>query len=195
MTALADLPQFTITSVSGSGKSARVTGYFDRLHGVAEGRCWLFTRHAESASGSLVELDANAKTAVFITSYPTQLTTSVTLPHIDGYWRASIVEIVLGDRPARKQIFKPHGAATYHYEGGRILKRAADVSAADGRPEQIVAGSWDHEHCKICWAHIDPGQVGYADDEDHWLCESCYQQFVVPHDLSFMENHGRRWSE
>lgn len=193
MKTLSDLPHFTVTSISSGGKSARVTGCFNRLDDVTEGRCWLLVRNAENATGSLAELDTNAKTAVFITAYPTQLTVGMTLPYIDAYWRAPIVEMILGDRSAQKRIFKSQDAVMDLYEGGRILEKAATASTSDRRTKQVVTGGWDHEHCKICWAHIDPGQVGYADEDDHWLCESCYQQFAIPHDLSFMEIHGRRW--
>jgi hypothetical protein len=192
---LADLPHFTITSISPVGSSARLAGVFDHLGGVVEGRCWLFARDAESMIGDLIELDRDKRTAVFVAAYPNeQAAVGAKLPYVDGYWNASDIEMVISEGHAWKRVtFEAQDAAMSRHEGGRVLRKASDMPARGNTPEQIVAGGWDHEHCKICWAHIDPGQVGYANNDDHWLCEACYEKYAAPHDLSFMEIHGKRW--
>jgi hypothetical protein len=64
----------------------------------------------------------------------------------------------------------------------------------DEKPElgvmsTVVPSGWDHEHCELCSAHIDGEDFGYCDPDERWLCESCYDRYVVPHDLSrFLED-------
>ena len=42
---------------------------------------------------------------------------------------------------------------------------------------------WDHTHCDFCWAKIsdvaeNSFREGYCtDDETHWVCEECYNDF------------------
>ena len=50
----------------------------------------------------------------------------------------------------------------------------------------VVPNGWDHEHCELCNAHIDPGGTGYVDHSDHWVCAGCYTKYVAVHDLSFL---------
>jgi len=41
---------------------------------------------------------------------------------------------------------------------------------------RVLKNGWDHEHCEICNAHIDPGDYAYANPEDHWVCLNCFQK-------------------
>tara|TARA_Y100000768_G_scaffold388444_1_gene384398 strand:+ start:9526 stop:9894 length:369 start_codon:yes stop_codon:yes gene_type:complete len=45
---------------------------------------------------------------------------------------------------------------------------------------------WDHDHCEFCWAKFaefegdDIHRSGFADeDNNHWVCEKCYNDFKV----------------
>ncbi len=49
----------------------------------------------------------------------------------------------------------------------------------------VVPGGWWHEHCRLCWEKItDIADIkgfrdyGYTDGKD-WLCESCYEKYIV----------------
>ena len=42
--------------------------------------------------------------------------------------------------------------------------------------------SYDHAHCDFCWAKFSENEddlhSGYATkNEEHWICESCYNDF------------------
>lgn len=50
----------------------------------------------------------------------------------------------------------------------------------------IIKDGWDHEHCELCTAHIEAETYGYLDLGGHWICEECYEKYVVNHDLSFV---------
>lgn len=63
-----------------------------------------------------------------------------------------------------------------------------DGTLASGTAPQLVPGGWDHEHCQLCRRHINNGDFGYRDEDDHWLCENCYDKYVKPRDLSFVDD-------
>jgi hypothetical protein len=54
-------------------------------------------------------------------------------------------------------------------------------------PDGVIRGGWDHVHCEICDTHIVAESYGYIDPGDHWVCEACYDKYVVSHDLSFIK--------
>lgn len=52
---------------------------------------------------------------------------------------------------------------------------------------EIVSDGWDHEHCKICNAHIDPGDHFYRHQSaNEFLCVGCYGKHAAKDDLSFL---------
>jgi hypothetical protein len=64
-----------------------------------------------------------------------------------------------------------------------FFPRDAIVHLEDGSTQEDPGG-WDHEHCQMCWREIsqigDADRFGYADEDDRWLCESCYIKHVAP---------------
>ncbi len=54
-------------------------------------------------------------------------------------------------------------------------------------PDGVIKGGWCHVHCEICDAHVVAGSYGYMDPGEHWVCEACYDKYVVSHDLSFIK--------
>jgi hypothetical protein len=53
---------------------------------------------------------------------------------------------------------------------------------------------WDHDHCAFCLAKFmiedfpDVLHRGYSTEDDyHWICESCYQDFVGMFDWKTVE--------
>jgi hypothetical protein len=51
----------------------------------------------------------------------------------------------------------------------------------------IIRGGWNHAHCELCDAHVEPENYGHVDASEHWVCEACYDKHVVNHDLSFIQ--------
>jgi len=63
------------------------------------------------------------------------------------------------------------------YLVGRELKWSAWRTTREG---------WDHDHCAFCWVKFGRKgaegvdlSAGYvtADDEYHWVCEACFEDF------------------
>jgi hypothetical protein len=68
-----------------------------------------------------------------------------------------------------------------------------DKNRTDGK---IAPGGWDHEHCEICWTHIDPGDDGYKNEPNNWVCVKCFERYVAPHDLRFaLERASDDWDD
>jgi hypothetical protein len=64
---------------------------------------------------------------------------------------------------------------------------AADQALPVRTGTRLISGGWDHEHCELCNEHIDAAMFGYCDLSGHWMCEKCYERYVVPHDLAFVD--------
>jgi hypothetical protein len=60
------------------------------------------------------------------------------------------------------------------------------TSPPDTTP-RVIKGGWGHENCTLCREHIDVGGFGYRDPDRRWICEKCHERYVVPQDLSFVD--------
>jgi hypothetical protein len=43
---------------------------------------------------------------------------------------------------------------------------------------ELVEGMWDHEHCDVCFAHIEPGMTYWSSKNDTFLCDMCYDRYL-----------------
>src|SRR6516165_9974135 len=60
--------------------------------------------------------------------------------------------------------------------GIRKLKSGEQVPAG----ATVIKNGWSHEHCEVCWTHIDPGDHAYRNERDLWLCPSCFRVGLPP---------------
>jgi hypothetical protein len=73
-------------------------------------------------------------------------------------------------------------------DGGQSRHYPADDQTLPARSGQrLIPSGWGHEHCELCNAHIDAGGFGYCDPGERWMCEKCYERYVIPHDLAFVD--------
>jgi hypothetical protein len=190
-----------------------LVGTFTSRNGVRLGRGWLILPNLRGLIGDLEELNQDTLRGVFTTMYdalPCEVGTSLVL--IDGYWDAELIKSVLQPEwEWQKVVFSPSDAVACRYEnielvdasnkGGSVWRKISQEELRVGRPilsepyrgqryvgePWIVKGGWDHEHCKICMGHIDSGDTAYIDPDDRWwFCKKCGEEYVLPHDLSFV---------
>jgi hypothetical protein len=64
---------------------------------------------------------------------------------------------------------------------------ATDQASAPTGEKRLIPSGWDHEHCELCNSHIDIGMFGYCDPDERWMCENCYERYVVRRDLAFVD--------
>jgi hypothetical protein len=196
---LADLPHFLVKGVKEVGADSEgyvcvdLSGVFDKLEGVRDGRCWLLLPGEKNFIGDLSSLDPNTKTALYRTFDKTVPNlVGRMLPYLDGYWQAYHVWMVTDpERLWEELTFSTSDAVSFTAEGGdgRKLNGIRKAKPEDLlNPEvQIVHNGWDHEHCELCNAHINPGDCCYRDSDGGWVCQTCYFQYVQTHDLSFVD--------
>jgi hypothetical protein len=74
-------------------------------------------------------------------------------------------------------------------------KEACFPLEPDERFVEIRAGSWDHEHCLICYAAVGrETSTGYRESSvaegpnslGIWLCDRCFERYMKPGDFSFL---------
>jgi hypothetical protein len=139
--------------------------------------------------------------------------TGRTLAYLSPYWQAYHVWMVLD--PAwgwEKKRFHGADAVAQDYEaneiavvGGHDVRvwtklehtegrggtsrhyPASDQSLPPSSERRLVPGGWDHEHCDLCRTHIDAGEFGYCDPGGRWMCEKCYERYVLQRDLAFVD--------
>jgi hypothetical protein len=119
----------------------------------------------ETSLGAVVTNDITSKDLFRIGS---------TYPLFDGYWGERTELVLDSSRNWQRIEFQPRDGVLYHN---------------DGRVE-VIEGGWDHEHCSICWENISPDQpdnkYGYFDQNNDWVCQSCYEKYVIPKSLDFI---------
>ena len=220
---LEDLPHFQVSGIT-QGETYEtgytdfeLSGSFDRIDGVTEGRCWLLLPERNCLIGDLKSLDPETKTAVYSTAEESiPKVVGLRLPYLHDNWQAYHVWMVV--EPAwiwNEVVFQPTAATARRFRAeevdivdGQEVKEWIEIKSAsgdsgrsricpvfpDGRtnlpeigPDGLISGGWDHEHCTLCRTHIEPGHTGYVDRSEHWVCEKCYRKYVLNHDLSFLD--------
>lgn len=203
MKRIEDLPQFSVSTVEKKGTHSNdstdfeLSGTFDRIDGVREGRCWLLLPERDGLYGTLVSLDGTARTGVFRAleeSIPELLGTK--LPYLEARWKVVHVWMVVEPEWIWEKVrFEAQNARASKYQAkdvsiveGQEVREWIKLERAEGRggtsrhcpvypdgrtnigpvrPDGLVVGGWDHEHCELCSNHIDSGEFGYLDRSEH----------------------------
>lgn len=188
---LTDLPQFTVKTVDKRTGGLKLQGSFDRLDGVIDGWCCLFS-HVETLVGSLHTIDTQRRTAEFdvFNDDPPGVATGVVYPWIYGYWLGRIVTTVVDSSHAWAPLHFEASDAEGFAQGRSTGRIRLGGKLRDGAVSMgVIPKGWNHEHCEICDTHIDSEFPDcYADNEDNWLCAACFHRWAEPHDVGFLMN-------
>jgi hypothetical protein len=174
------LPQFELLRTEETSSGTKCSGVIKNVVTLEKAKPgWIVTIVAkdEFINGKLLEIHSESFQASIESSNlesKNYLRVGETYPLLDGYW-GGLAELVLSPSIVWKKMrFEPHDS---------------EALFPDGRVE-IVEDGWDHEHCQICFQNIstfeEDEHFGYANQNDDWLCESCYQKYVVSKSLSFI---------
>lgn len=105
--------------------------------------------------------------------------------------------ILIEDGPSAwlELTFEPKDAVSMPFvdESGQRWRTISEVNQGTTLEPgaEIIHNGWDHEHCLICSAHIDPGVRFYRhQSENEFLCALCYRKYAATGDLSFLN-----WSD
>ena len=61
---------------------------------------------------------------------------------------------------------------------GKPIRGIRKLKAGEELPSGavVVKDGWDHEHCEVCWTHVNPGDYAYRNERDEWLCVNCFEE-------------------
>jgi hypothetical protein len=101
----------------------------------------------------------------------------------ESWWTDNLIELVQDtSKKWSKKVFKPTPGIWIPTEQGRLLEKYEEGM-------EIPAGgkldprAWDHEHCELCHeiiSDVDIQNEGYVNQDDQWVCEECYQKYIIP---------------
>jgi hypothetical protein len=177
----ATLPQFEISEIKETGSVIKCSGIIKNLATLLRARSgWIVTicvNQNEFIKGKFSEINSqNFQATIDVSNLYSQgyLVVGKDYPLLDGYW-GDLVELVFNNSITWKQVKFEHHDSTAHYPDGKV---------------EIIKGGWDHEHCQICSQTISTfekdNNYGYVNQDDNWLCESCYQRYVLKKSLDFI---------
>jgi hypothetical protein len=175
---------------------------------------WLLIRDNDCVCANLKSLDRETKIAtVTCDEVGKPIVAGQTLFYLSPYWQAFNVWMVLNPNWGWKRTqFEAVDAIAQDYQAEDVsivrgrevriwtkLERADktghesrhypayDQNAPPNLTLRTIPGGWGHEHCDLCKSHINGGDFGYRDPGARWMCQKCYQAYVVPRDLSFVD--------
>jgi hypothetical protein len=175
---------------------------------------WLLFGERGSLCPMLKSFDKETRTAILTCQEKEEpRVIGLELAYLSCYWQAFNIWMVLDPNWGweRKQ-FQGTDAVAEDYEakdvsivGGREVRiwtkleptgvsrgqsrhyPATDQSLPVRSGTRLVPSGWGHDHCELCNAHIDAGTFGYRDSGEHWMCDKCYERYVMRHDLAFVD--------
>ena len=161
-------PHFAVSELRGDG----YIGQFDASPWVKQDWiAYVYVGGGRFLWGRFRDVDAAAQTCSFWPdpySEPWVLRAGESYPFLDWYW-GTRAALVLNERlDWHRTRFEPY-----------------DSVSLDGR---VFPGGWDHQHCEVCWEKIgDFGQPeGFFSPPNSWVCEACYNDFIVTRSLGFV---------
>jgi hypothetical protein len=190
-------------------------GEFDRIiEWLGPHWFWLLIGEHDCLCATLKSLDRETRLAVLTCDEKDEPdVVGQTLAYLSPYWQAQNVWMVLDPNWGwKKTQFRGLDAVAQDYEAkdisivdgrevkiwtklepvdrGRGASRHYPASNQSSPPEpesRLVPGGWSHEHCDLCKNHIDAGEFGYRDPAERWMCEKCYERYVMARDLAFVD--------
>jgi hypothetical protein len=191
-------------------------GKFDRIiENLDPHWFWLLFGQKDCLCATLQSLDSATATATLTCDEKDEpKITGQALAYLSPCWQAYHVWMVLDPKWGwLKKQFEGIDAVATDYEakepsivGSRLVKiwtkvepvglsrgqsrhyPAKDQTSPASSEPRLIASGWGHEHCDLCKHHIDAGNFGYVDPREHWMCETCYERYVVARDLAFVDD-------
>ena len=175
---------------------------------------WLLFGENECLCATLQSMDKGTQTAILTCDVIDEpRIVGEKLAYLSPHWQAYHVWMVLQHTWGWvKKRFQGNDAVAGDYDAGnisvvdgrdvRVWTKVEPVGGKEGASRHYpasnqslpptsetrqVPGGWGHEHCDLCRTHIDAGQFGYCDPTGRWICEKCYERYVVRHDLAFVD--------
>ena len=109
------------------------------------------------------------------------------MPWLPTNWQYFHVNMILKSRWERRNFVS---SDAQHFQQGNVYgwTIVGGQLNSDQVPTHIEKGGWDHEECRICYAHVGRGGLheGYVNQDDAWLCLTCFERYGQTKDLGFI---------
>jgi hypothetical protein len=197
---LGDFPKFLVNAVRPYGTNDggytrfELDGNFDRvIENISPNWFWVLSNAKESYCAGLKSLDAETKAATLTIDVKNEpKIVGQKLFYLSSYWQAYHVWMIL-EEDARWEKVAFHASdairESISTEDGKLFQKLGKMQPGQELPNgaQVVANGWDHEHCELCNKHIDPGDYACINTAGLWVCLSCFDKYVNPRNLSFVD--------
>ena len=169
------LPQFTILKAVFRIRVTAFVGSFSSMQYATNGIAYLLIPPDKFIKGKISDLQVEKSRAIFTlidSAARKMLQRGASYTYFDGYWGYRAQLVLDRSRILQRAPFRPSDTQRRKWDGTL----------------EVVKGGWDHEHCEICLERIseDENPFGYVDQNDKWICETCYEKYVVPGSLGFI---------
>ncbi|HYM76702.1 MAG TPA: hypothetical protein VE377_12050 [Candidatus Dormibacteraeota bacterium] len=192
-----------------------LAGSFDHIiENISPYWFWLLFGERGCLCASLKSLDKQTRAAILTCDEKDEPdVVGQALAYLSPYWQAFNVWMVRDPSWGwEKKEFRGIDAVAEDYESkdvsiveGREVRVWTKLAPAEGsegqgrhhpakdqtlpplRETRLVPSGWDHEHCELCKAHIDAGTFGYCDPGERWMCKKCFERYIIPRDLAFVD--------
>ncbi|MDR3628560.1 MAG: hypothetical protein P4L45_17065 [Ignavibacteriaceae bacterium] len=192
---LDSLPQFRIDSIESNGKDYMIIGSFNHVSGIRNDTGWLYNIASWKDSGSVTIISLkdisskSVKLSLYDSEYISIFQPGKAFPYIDGYWQPMDVAIILDELSTWNKVhFKPTDAEYFRLNGAIGWQETGKKLPVGAQFMELKKDGWDHEHCRLCWENISlqTQPFGYRNNDNIWVCESCYTKYVLTHNLDFL---------
>jgi hypothetical protein len=183
---IAQLPTFNVHRV----EVGSAFGSFDRELWMGERYLGdLLIADSRFVRGRFESVDLPHMTATFVPTMASELSllkSGETYRRFDGYWGERAALVLDRNRLWDQRTFKPVDAVAFQRPGGTLFANVKNQDTTEGGT--LIKGGWDHEHCEICTKKISPktDPIAMVSEPDHWICQECYQNYVVSGSLAFI---------
>jgi hypothetical protein len=185
------LPRIKILATDSEGLSVS----FDEIKWVSNyGKVCIISPANSLVWGRFLSIVERDKTARFIPERKDTISllhVDDTYIYLDGYWGERAELVFDRKREWVCTTFKSVDAIEFIVDGKRMRSVLGQSPIAGAEDVRRVADGWDHEHCAICWETIGSYEceenTGFKDQNNEWVCKRCYESYVVPKKLTFIE--------
>ena len=182
-------PKLRAETFTSFGSGLKITGRLSKLGELKTGLSFVLVYEQGTLEGQFSELNPDNLECVFDTvSKPvSDLEISNCYLVLNGYWGERAALVLTPDNRWAKTPFIPSKANAVHIPGSGTVMTDAGKPLSAQKDERV----WDHEHCAICWAtiseHPNTQSYGYRNQDDIWVCQNCYQKYVVKRSVEFWD--------
>ena len=91
-----------------------------------------------------------------------------------------VYEEIQDHGPFVKKVFHPMPALRAHNDAkGYTEMRPYEGGHYDSSQYELLPNAWKHEHCKVCFFRIEDGHSYWANEDEDFLCDACYEHYVL----------------